>query len=67
MPEVEDIGSDRFVNSVVGECSPSLIELGVRDSAAGDDGFVVSKHGCGSERHGTFACRSLILLSNNCV
>ena len=44
VPEVEDIGSDSFANSVAGECGPSLTELGMRDSAAGDNGFVVSKH-----------------------
>ena len=35
VPEVEDIGGDGFTNPVVGECGPSLVELGVRDSAAG--------------------------------
>ena len=44
VPEVEDIGGDCFANSVVGERGLSLIELGMRDSAAGDNGFVVSKH-----------------------
>ena len=44
VPEVADISGDCFANSVVGERGPSLVELGVRDSAAGDDGFVVAKH-----------------------
>ena len=44
VPEVKDIGGDCFANSVVRECGPSLVALGVRDSAAGDNGFVVAKH-----------------------
>ena len=44
VPEVVDISGDCFADSVVGERGPSLVELGVRDSAAGDDGFVVAKH-----------------------
>ena len=37
VPEVEDLSGDRFANQMAGERGPSLIELGVRDSAAGDD------------------------------
>ena len=37
VPEVKDLSSDSFANSIAGERGPSLIELGVRDSAAGDD------------------------------
>ena len=44
VPEVHDLSGDRFPCTMVRECSPTFIQLGVRDTATRNHGFIITEH-----------------------
>ena len=44
VPEIHNLSGDGFSYPMIGESGPTFVELGVRNAAAGNHGFVITEH-----------------------